>query len=64
MEIRVISGDKDGAELRRETYKNQHYVRCDGTRDNDEINDAIETSSKGQPFLGLGESWERIFGGK
>ena len=62
-EVRVISSDKDGADLRREKRKNRYHVRCDGTADDAEINDAIR-SVGGQQFLGLrAEDYERIFGG-
>ena len=61
-EIRVISGNKDGVDRRREKAKSRRYLVCDGTADNDEINEAL--ASGASHFLGLGDVWERIFGGK
>ncbi len=62
-EVRVISSDKDGADLRREKAKSRYHVRCDGKADDREINDAIQGVG-GQQFLGLSaEDYERIFGG-
>jgi len=60
--IRVISGNKDGAELRREQRKARYYSRCDGTTDNDEINEAIQNANKGMTFAFRAEDYERIFG--
>ena len=60
-EVRVISSDKDGADLRREKRKNRYHVQCDGTADDYEINEAIQ-SVGGKQFRGLGAAWERIFG--
>ncbi len=61
-EISVISGDKDGADLRREKARGRYYTRCDGKADDAEINEAIRGVG-GRQFLGLGEAYERVFGG-
>ena len=60
-EVRVISSDKDGADLRREKRKSRYHVRCDGTADDCEINDAIQ-SLGGQSMFTSAEDYERIFG--
>lgn len=60
-EIKVISSDIDGADLRRK--KKGYYVRCDGKADNEEINDALQ-SLGGQSYFIAAKDWERIFGGK
>jgi len=60
--IRVISGQKDGADLRRERARNRYYSRCDGTADNNEINEAIRESNKGMMWAVPAEDHERIFG--
>lgn len=60
--IRVISGDKDGADLRRDQFQHPWHIRCDGKKDNERIQEAIDTG--GHLFLGLGDAWERIFGAK
>ena len=62
--IRVISGQKDGADLRREQRKERYYSRCDGTADNDEINEAIQNANKGMMWAVPAKDYERIFGGK
>ena len=62
-EIRVISADKDGADLRREKKKASRYVRCDGTADDVEINEAIQGLGNKTWKLPPG-AWERIFGRK
>ena len=62
--IRVISGNKDGADLRREQRKERYYSRCDGTADNDEINEAIQNANKGMTWAVRAEDYERIFGKK
>jgi len=62
-EIRVIL-DKDGADLRREKAKSRLYLLCDGTADDEEINQAIEDSGKGNMWVISAEHYERIFGGK
>ncbi len=61
-EVRVISADLDGAELRRAKNKNSFYLRCDGKEDNDEINEAIQGAGKQLWGLPNG-AWEQIFGG-
>ena len=60
--IRVISGQKDGADLRREKRKAKYYSRCDGTADNDEINEALQNANKGMMWAVPAEDYERIFG--
>jgi len=60
--IRVISGQKDGAAPRREQRKERYYSRCDGTADNDEINEAIQNANKGMAWAVPAEDYERIFG--
>ncbi|KKL18450.1 hypothetical protein LCGC14_2475420 [marine sediment metagenome] len=61
-EVRVISSDKDGADLRREKRKSRYHVRCDGTADDREINDAIASLGSPSMFTSA-EDYERIFGG-
>lgn len=61
-EIKVISGDKDGADLRREQMS-RYYVRCDGKADDGEINDAIASVGRSQWAMPA-DAWERIFGGE
>jgi len=60
--IRVISGQKDGADLRREQRKARYYSRCDGTADNDEINEAIQNANKGMMWAVPAKRWQEIFG--
>ncbi len=61
METHVISGAADGAELRREKYRNPRHVRCDGTADQEDINTVI--ASSGKPAWSFDdEGWERVFG--
>ena len=64
--IRVISGQKDGADLRREQRKERYYSRCDGTADNDEINEAIQSANKGMRVTmpWRDGQFEQIFGTK
>lgn len=62
-EIKVISADKDGADLRRDIVRNLYYTRCCGTHDEREINDAINSLGKVQWAL-RAEDWLRVFGGK
>ena len=64
--IRVISGQKDGADLRREQRKERYYSRCDGTADNDEINEAIQNANKGMMWAvpWRDGQFEQIFGTK
>ena len=62
-DVRVISGDKDGTDLRREKTKGRYYLRCDGAADDAEINEAISTVG-GQQWFIRAEDYERIFGGK
>ena len=62
-EIRIISADKDGADLRREKKKSSKYLRCDGTADDIEINEAIQNLGGKTWSLPRG-AWERVFGRK
>lgn len=61
-EVRVITSDKDGADLRREKRKSRYHVRCDGRADDAEINEAIQGLG-GQSMFISADDWERIFGG-
>ena len=60
--IQVISGDGsiDGADLRRR--EKGYYSRCDGSKDDQEINEAIQFAGSGKQFVISGEMWKRIFG--
>lgn len=60
-EIKVISGDKDGRELRRE--KRGRYLVCDGTADDAEINEALASTGRKNWSIPA-RAWERIFGGR
>ena len=62
--VRVIAGEKDGAELGRETRKERLSVRCDGKNDGQEINEALEYSGKPRPYCIDGAAWQRVFGGQ
>lgn len=62
-DLRVISSELDGADLRREKGKNSRHLRCDGKNDDAEINDAIQ-GSKGKGWSLPSQAWDRIFGGK
>ena len=61
-EVRVISADKDGADLRRERRKSSQYVRCDGTADEVQVNEALRGVTKGKVWAMPSEAWSRIFG--
>jgi hypothetical protein len=63
MEIRVISGDKDGADLRREKRKASYYERCSGKADNEQIQGALDRAPQGSKFYISGSDYDRIFGG-
>ena len=60
--IQVISGDGsiDGADLRKR--KKGYYTRCDGSKDDQEINEAVQFAGSGKQFVISGELWEGIFG--
>lgn len=62
-EIKVISSDMDGAELRREMNKNGYHARCDGRGDDAQINEALKHVGVSQ-FTISGDRWEQIFGGR
>ena len=62
-EVKVISSDIDGSDLRRKKARARHYVRCDGKADEQEINDALASAGKTSWNISA-EDWERIFGGK
>jgi len=61
MDIKVISSEIDGARLRKEKAFNKYYSVCDGSKDNDEINEAL--AHKGGMYKISPSDWERIFGG-
>lgn len=60
-EITVISGDLDGAALRR--AKKGDYLRCDNGDDNEQIQEAIGEASRNKVFTWPKQAWERVFGG-
>lgn len=62
-EIKVISGDLDGSQLRQEKRRSGRYLLCDGTGDDVQINEAIQAAGKSIWSLPAG-AWERIFGSK
>jgi hypothetical protein len=62
-EIKIISSNKDGAELRREKISTKYTVRCDGKADDEEIQDALSEAGT-KKWFGLGTAWDRVFGGK
>ena len=59
----VLSDDMDGKQLREAKVKNPFHLRCDGKSDDVEINEAFQ-DSKQKRWCGLGEAFDRIFGGK
>ena len=61
--IRVISSDKDGADLRREKTKRTRYLRCSGKSDDGQINDVIDSLKHPMGYFFDAEAWQRIFGG-
>lgn len=63
-EVRVISSQFDGAALRREKNKNPMHACCNGTHDEDIIQEASERSAKGKLYVLPSGAYERIFGGK
>ena len=60
--IKVISADLDGAQLRREKHKNPCYTRCAGRRADGDINEAINHVGKIRISIPP-DRWEAIFGG-
>ncbi|MDD5700435.1 MAG: hypothetical protein PHU23_00170 [Dehalococcoidales bacterium] len=61
-EVRAISSELEGAELRREKGKNRYFTRTSGNNDNEQLNEALHHN---QHNLFIPRSiWERIFGGK
>lgn len=56
--IKVISADKDGADLRRERREPWH-TRCDGDGDNEQIQGAIDRVGK-SVYGPLGDAYDRI----
>ncbi len=46
--VRVISGEIDGRELRREKLKDKFFVYCDGKKDDANINEALVSAAKGK----------------
>jgi hypothetical protein len=61
-QIKVISAEIDGAELRREQIRNPYHARCDGRGDDAEINEALGHVGVSR-FTIPGDRWEQIFGG-
>ncbi len=61
-EIKVLSGDLDGRQLHQERRNNPRHICCDGTRDNEEIQTAIDGIDKPRGYNIPGHIWERIFG--
>ncbi len=57
----IISGDLDGADLRREVHFNIRYLRCNGSHDDNQINEALQSIGKSDIFSIPASSWERIF---
>lgn len=62
MNVRVISQEVDGAELRREQTRNALWTRCDGKQDDEQIRDGLDRLGKTVIFTSSDE-YERIFGG-
>jgi hypothetical protein len=60
-DIRVIPSDLDGGDLRRQKARSKYFIRCDGSNDADDQNDAIQSAGK-KSWAGLGEGWTRIYG--
>lgn len=61
--IVVISSNIDGAQLRREKYKNSYHTRCDGKKDQEQFNEAIVHAGTMQYSISS-ERWDDIFGDK
>lgn len=61
-EIRVISADKDGADLHREKM-HRLYTRANGKADDGVIQEAINSVNKSAIWSLPEGAWERIFGG-
>lgn len=61
--VKVISSDIDGADLRKEKNRNKYFVRCYGKKDNEELNEALE-SIKSNKWSISGKMWDKIFGKK
>ena len=61
-EVKVISSDLDGAELTREKIDNLYHIRCSGSHDDGNIQEAIDHKGNGLWRLPEG-AWDRIFGG-
>lgn len=61
--VYVISGDHDGAELRRQKRKNEYHVRCTGKDDDQVIQEVINTQ-RAMTYSIPAQAWDRIFGGK
>lgn len=64
MDIYVISSEKYGKELKREKHKHSYHTVCKGKRDDDVINEAIQSLRRGRSYAVSGEAWERIFEGE
>ncbi len=61
-EIKVLSGDLDGRQLRQEQRLNPRHSRCNGTRDDEQINEAIAGVDQPRGYTIPCHLWERIFG--
>jgi hypothetical protein len=62
-EIRVISAEMDGAELRREQSKTPQWLRCDSTSNQKESRRPL--NGQASVFYQIREEdYQRIFGGK
>ena len=63
-EINIIPSGKDGAELRREKHGSKNFILADGKTDHAMLQDAVKEASNGKTsFAGLGDNYDRIFGG-
>jgi hypothetical protein len=62
-EIRVISAELDGAELKREKAKTPHYLRCESTSNQKESRRPLNGQA-GVFYQISEEDYRRIFGGK
>jgi len=63
-QINVISGDLDGAQLKREMFKNSYHTRCCGKGDHNNIQEAVGHVGRPQIYLSIpAHRWESIFGG-
>jgi hypothetical protein len=63
-DVTVIASELDGAELRREKRRRRLHVRCEGQSDQNTIQEALTRSDRATVWTGLGDAWDRIFGGR